>query len=327
MSLKKYVATRTLQSLLTIWVIITVLFFMFRLMPGDFTQQMAQQGASQEALEAVKERWGLNDPLHVQYFRYMKNLVQLDMGESVVYRVDVWEHTRMRIFNTFILVAPGITVSYLLGGMIGTLMGNNRGGKLEKYGVLPLIAIGSVPAFFTGIFLIVIFSMTLDVFPTSGMISPLTTMEYEAWWRPYLTVDFASHYVLPFTVIVLRYTFFPAMLMRTSVVEVLGSGHMEFHRLSGIPRIRRLKHLAKHASLPLLTMYPMSMARALGGLVLVETVFNWPGIGFTVVKGVLQRDFPVVLFVFAITGAFVVITNFLVDLLYGVVDPRISVEE
>jgi len=115
--------------------------------------------------------------------------------------------------------------------------------------------------------------------------------------------------------------------MRTSVVEILGQDFAYFQRATGLPKINRMKHLAKHASLPVITLYPVSMTRAIGGLVLLETVFNWPGIGLALIEAVLDRDIPVVQFVFFLVAAFVVFGNFVVDIVYGYIDPRISIDE
>lgn len=326
-SLKRYFVVRSAQTVVMLWLVLTALFLLFRLMPGDFTQQMAAAGASEEVLETIRDQWGLNDPIYVQYWEYMRNFVMLDMGESPVYRVDVWEFTKMRIFNTFILVAPAMTFTYLLGAFIGTIAGHKRGSKLEKFGIVPVIGAGSFPSFFIAIVLIVVFSGWAGLFPTSGMLSPGYAREFDTWWGPYLTRNFAWHYILPFTAVVCRYLFIPSLIMRTSVVEVMGEDYTEYHRLTGLPKSKQLAHIAKHASLPLITIYPVSMARALGGLVLIETVFNWPGIGWTLVEAVLGRDYPVVQFVFFIVAAFVIISNFIVDLVYGVIDPRIRLED
>lgn len=325
--MKRYAIVRSIQTIFMLWLVLSALFLLFRMMPGDFTAQMAAAGANEQTLDQIREQWGLNDPLHVQYQHYMINFVQLDMGESVVYRTDVWEFVKIRIFNTFILVAPAITITYILGALVGTVAGSRRGSRLEEIGIVPVIGLGSFPEFFLSIVLIVVFSSWLGLFPTSGMLSSGVTSQYEAWWRPYLTLNFAYHYVLPFTAVVCRYLFIPSLVMRTSVVEVMGEDYTEYHRLTGLPSVAQLKHIAKHASLPLITIYPASMTRALGGLVLVETVFNWPGIGWTLVEAVLGRDYPVVQFVFFTVAAFVIIANFAVDLLYGVIDPRIRVEE
>lgn len=326
-SLKRYIFARTIQTLFTLFLVLSALFLLFRLMPGDFTAQMAVAGADEEVLAKIRDKWGLNEPLHVQYWTFLKNYAMLNLGESPVYRVDVWEFTKNRIFNTFILVAPAITFTYILGALIGTITGSRRGSNIEKLGIVPVIAAGSFPSFFISIVLVVVFAGWLNFFPTSGMVSPATAEAAETWWHQYLSFDFAHHYVLPFVAIVLRYLFIPSLIMRTSVVEVMDADHTEFHRLTGLPLVKQLRHIAKHASLPLITVYPASMTRALGGLVLVETVFNWPGIGFTLVESVLARDYPVVQFVFFIVAAFVILSNFVVDLLYGVIDPRIRIEE
>ena len=325
-SMKRYIVFRSLQTVFTLWLVLNALFVMFRSMPGDFTAQMAVSGASPESLAALRAQWGLDQPLYVQYWRYISNLAQGNLGESPVYRVPVWEFVKMRIFNTFILVAPAMTFTYILGALIGTIAGSKRGSRLEKIGLIPVIGAGSFPAFFISIVLIVVFASWLNLFPTSGMLSAGGS-EAGSWWGPYVTPDFGIHYVLPFVAVVCRYLFIPSLIMRTSVVEVMGQDYTEYHRLTGLPTGKRLRHVAKHASLPVITIYPVSLARALGGLVLIETVFNWPGIGFTLVEAVLGRDYPVVQFVFFVVAAFVIISNFLIDLLYGVIDPRIRVDD
>lgn len=324
-SLRRYFAVRSIQTVVMLALVMTALFILFRSMPGDFTSQMATAGANEEALQKIREQWHLDEPIYVQYYHYLANLIQGNLGESPVYRVDVWEFTKMRIFNTFILVAPAMTFTYIFGAVIGTVVGSSRGSKLERFGTIPVIGAGSSPAFFTAIILIVIFSIWLNIFPTSGMLSPGSN-EGVQWWMPYLSWDFAIHYTLPFAAIVARYLFIPALIMRNSVVEVMGKDFTEYYRLTGLPKMTRLRHIAKHASIPVITIYPVSLARALGGLVLIETVFNWPGIGFTLVEAVLARDYPTVQFVFFVVAAFVIISNFIVDLVYGVIDPRIRLE-
>jgi peptide/nickel transport system permease protein len=327
MSKKQYIIKRTAQTFLLLFLILTFLFIFFRLMPGNVTALMTNAGASPEAIAAVEEKWGLNDPIHVQYLNFMQNLLQGDMGTSLQYKEPVVGFVKQRIFNTFILVAPGITLAYIVGTFIGTLMGSNRGSRLEKYGIIPLILSGSFPSFFIAIGLMIVFASWLGIFPTSGMLSPGFGNEMSTWWRPYFSGNFALHYVLPVSAVVLRYLFNPALIMRTSVVQVMGEDFTEYHRLTGLPKIKRLRHIAKHSFLPVLTLYPVSMTRALGGLVLIETVFNWPGIGFTLVEAVLARDFPVVQFCFFVVAVWVVLANYVVDIIYGLVDPRISVAE
>ena len=329
MSRVRYIGVRTVQTIFLLWLVLTFLFFFFRMMPGSFVDIMLFGGANQETIEAFKTKWGLNDPLYIQYWRYFINFLQLDMGTSLQFRTPVVEFVRVKIFNTLILAGPGITVGYVLGSVLGTVMGNRRGSKLERYGIISLITVGSFPGFFIGIILILIFSVWLNIFPTSGMVSAEVSAQYAdaAWWRPYLTKDFAMHYVLPFSAVVLRFLYSPTMVMRTSVVEVMGQDFNYYNRVTGLPYVKRLNHLARHSILPVITLYPVSMTRAISGLVLLEIVFNWPGIGYALVQAVLSRDFPVVQFVFFVTAAVVIISNFAVDIIYGFIDPRISVGE
>lgn len=328
MSRSRYLLFRTGQTIFLLGIILTFLFFFFRLMPGNYTDLLARGGASAEAIAAFEERWGLNDPLHVQYIQYIANFVTLDFGESLQYNQSVWNYVKIKILNSLILVGPGITAGYVIGSGLGVLFGTSQGDVIEKYGVLPIIFIGTIPLFFLGILFVIIFAGILEWFPTSGMLSPGTSAEYadSRWWQIYLTKDFVIHYVLPFTAIAVRYSYTPSLIMRTSIIEVKNQGFSYYHRITGLPKRKRLKHLAKHASLPVITLFPVSMTRAIGGLVLIELVFNWPGIGNALVEAVLARDFPVVQFVFFLVAAFVIIGNYVVDLVYGFIDPRVAVD-
>jgi len=326
---KQYFIRRTLHTIVLIWGILTFLFLLFRSMPGDPGTLMLQSGAGPEAVEAARERWGLNEPLHIQYIKYVISLLTLDLGNSLANGVPVWDFIKMKIFNTFILVAPATTAFYIIGSLVGAVLGTKQGTKLDTYGMIPFFIMGTMPSFFIGILLVVVFAMHFDLFPTSGMFSPgfLALNPEWSWWRPYMTETFLLHYILPFTTVVLRYVYSPLLVMRTSVTEVLGQDFTYYHRITGLSSSKRLKHLMKHASLPVITLYPASMLQAVSGLVLVEVVFNWPGIGNQLVQSILARDYPVVQFVFFAAAVAVVLGNYVVDILYGVIDPRVSVTD
>jgi peptide/nickel transport system permease protein len=263
----------------------------------------------------------------VQYWHFIVNMFTLDAGTSLQFQIPVWEYVKMRIFNTFILAAPALTVAYILGGLFGTILGYYNNSKLEEYGLIPIIAVGSFPEFFLSIVLLITLASWLGIFPISGMVSPDTMSDASQWYDIYLTADFLWHYILPFGTIVLRYLFIPSLIMRTSVVETMGKDFSFYNRMTGMPKAERMANIAKHASLPVITVYPATMTRAIGGLVLVETVFNWPGIGYALVNSVLARDFPVVQFVFVVIAAFVIFANFAVDVLYARIDPRVAVDQ
>jgi peptide/nickel transport system permease protein len=323
MSKLRYVAGRIVRSVFLLFLVLTFLFFFFRLLPGDYTDLLIYSGASEEQVAFLEDKWGLNQPLYVQYFEYLKNFLTLDAGTSFSFRVPVVDYAAPRIFNSFVLIAPGITVAYLLGIVLGTGLGRSRGSRAEKYGIIPILMTGTLPSFFTSILLVVVFAGLLNWFPTSGM---LTAGTAATGWNKYLSVDFLWHYTLPFTAVVLRYLFLPTLMMRTNVVEVSGQDFTYYHRLTGLSRMKQARHVGKHSILPIITMYPLSLTRAIGGLVLIETVFNWPGIGNALVQGVLARDFPLVQFIFFLIAVFIVFSNLIVDLAYGVIDPRVSLE-
>jgi peptide/nickel transport system permease protein len=299
-------------------------------MPGDITAHYLRAGADQETVELFRQRWGLDEPLYVQYVNYFENLlIHQDLGNSLNFGVPVLDYVLPRLLNTFILVAPAITTGYVVGSIWGTVIASTKRNWLENYGLVFAIMLGTIPIFFLGMMAIIVFSLRLNIFPTGGMVSSATRQTFtgHAWWRIYFTGDFIWHYLLPFSVVALRYSYLPTLLMNTSVREVKSEGFNYYHRITGLPGWRRKFHLAKHASLPVITFYPLSMARAIGGLVLIEYIFNWPGVGVALVQAVFNRDLPVLEFVFFAVAAFIILGNFVVDIVYGWIDPRVSVED
>lgn len=324
MSRVSYLIQRTVQTVLVLWLLLTFLFILFRSIPGDPTTVFLFQGMTPESAQALEEHWGFNDPLYVQYINYMVNFVTLDPGYSVHYQVPVWDFVKIRIVNSFILAAPAITLAYIVGSVFGAYLATRANPKVRDNGVIPLIITGTFPEFFTAIVLIIIFSVWLGIFPVQGMTSLGT--EVDAWWQVYFTRDFAWHYTLPATAVFLRYLFVPTLVMRNSASEVSGQGFIDYARMTGLSENTRLRKTMKHASLPVITIFPISLTSAFSGLVLIETVFNWPGIGFALVEAVFNRDYAVLQFCFFIVAAFIIIANYVVDIAYGVIDPRVSVE-
>lgn len=329
MSKFKYVVNKTIVTTVLLFFVASGLFLFFRMMPGSFIDYVAVSGASPEQIAALEEKWGLNDPLYVQYFRYITNLLQGDMGTSFRLGQPVVELTLPRMVNSFILIGPAITISYILGSIYGGVMGMRRGSLFEKYGIIPITVFGTIPEFFLGILIIAIFGSWLNLLPVGGMVNPATYEmlgENAPFWAIYTTLDFWKHYILPFLTVLLLYLYLSALVMRTSVVEVSGQDFSYYHRMKGLSRFDRGRHIMRHASLPVITLFPSTMTRAVGGMVLIEVVFNWPGIGQLLVNSVLFRDFPVVQFVFFIVAVWVILGNYAVDLIYGVIDPRVAIE-
>ncbi|KYH23997.1 dipeptide transporter permease DppB [Halalkalicoccus paucihalophilus] len=327
MSRLRYFAHRTAITVALIFLVASSLFVFFRLMPGDYSSLLVQQGMNADQIARLEAKWGLNAPLHEQYVRYITNLLTADAGQSFRHNAPVWDLVRPRIINSAILVFPAITATYIIGSLVGTVIGRYRGGLFEKSSIITVSVFHSIPDFFLGILLIAAFSQTINIFPTSGMLSTETAVMIggEPFWHRFFLKEFWMHYALPFATITLYFMQYPALIMRNSVVEVSNQEFLHYHRLKGLPRPALLRKLMRHASLPVVTLYPISLASSISGLVLIEIVFNWPGIGRLLVDSVLARDFPVIQFVFLVAAVWVILGNFLVDLLYGVIDPRVSV--
>lgn len=329
MSNMRYYLRRTVISIVLILGTASALFLFFRALPGDYATLLAKSGASAEQVAALREQWGLSDPLWNQYLRFMANMLTGEFGTSHVANKPVWEYVRPAMMNSFILVAPAVLAAYILGSLYGTLMGSSQGSLLDKYGMVPPTMIGTTPDFFIGIVLIYVFAGYLNLFPTQGLVSLET---YQALGQDasqleiYMTMDFWRHYTLPFLAIVLKYLYYPSLVMRGSIVEVKGQDFAYFHRMKGLARRTQLRHLMRHASLPVVTLLPTTMARAISGLVLIEVVFNWPGIGNLLVSSVLARDTPVLQFVFLLVAVWVILGNYAVDILYSIIDPRIAID-
>jgi peptide/nickel transport system permease protein len=247
-------------------------------------------------------------------------------GQAFRFGDPVWQVVAPRILNSFVLVAPAITATYVVGALFGAYIGRKRGDFLEKSGIITVSAFHSIPDFFLGIMLIALFSSTLGIFPTSGMLSTQTmiTIEGQPYWHRFFLVEFWKHYALPFMTVLLYFMQYPTLIMRNSVVEVSDQEFLHYHRLKGIPEGKLLKKIIRHASLPVITLYPISLAASISGLVLIEVGFNWPGIGQLLVSSVLARDFPIIQFLFLLVAIWIVVANFLVDILYTIVDPRVE---
>lgn len=326
MSRLEYYARRVVHTVFLIFVVSVGLFTLFKLMPGSYTTSMLGPGTSPEQAEQLREMWGLNDPLYVQYYRWVTNLLTGSAGMSLAYQKPVVDLVSEAIRNSMILALPGILGAFVVGSLYGTLMGLKQESWIDRYGPIPPTLVGVTPDFFMGIILLTIFTGWLDLLPAGGMAS-LDLITQGLGWRIYLTGSFWTHYVLPFLTIVLGYLYYPALIMRGSVIEVKDQEFTKYQRACGLGTWKRVKNVMKHASLPVITTLPASTSRALSGLVLIELIFNWPGIGQLLFQSVLSRDTPVIQFMFLLIAIWIIVGNFVIDIFYTLIDPRITLGE
>jgi peptide/nickel transport system permease protein len=269
----------------------------------------------------IRKQWGLDRPLFEQYLLYMGNLLQGKLGISIFYKVPVWEVLMPRLVNTLILMGTSMVGAVLLGGVLGAYLGWRRGSGSEKGWVVAILFMRSIPIFWMGILLLMVFTYWLRLFPGGGM--HRTGFMADSFLGNYLNVDFLNHLALPFLCSLLYNIGDPLMIMRSSMLEVKGEDFLTLLQAKGLSESSVMRQCARNAILPLATYVGVLAGYAFSGQVLLETVFAWPGLGREIVWAVFKRDYAIVQGSFVLMAFVVVVTNFLVDLSYGFLDPRI----
>jgi len=219
-------------------------------------------------------------------------------------------------------MGTGISMAVGIGVLLGAYLGWRRGSRLERFGLILALILRSMPIFWLGIILLMIFTYWLTLFPTGGMRSTGYASSNLFW--TYFSLDFLYHMVLPLLVAALHYLPNPLMVMRTSMLEIRGEDFLQFAESIGLPESALMRHCAKNALLPVVTFVALMAGFALGGQVLLEFIFAWPGMGREMLLAIERRDYPVAQGSFIILSTLVIFMNFLVDILYCYIDPRIK---
>lgn len=324
--MRSFIIGRIGQMLVTFLVIITVLFFLFRLGLPDPTLALISDGLSSEDRQIVIERFGLDKPLWQQYLIYLGNVARGELGTSLHYKAPVFGIAMEKFGNTMVLMVAAIFLSYTIGPAVGVLLSWKRGSKLEILGVTIGLIARSAPMFWTGMLAVMVFGIQLGWLPTSGM----RTLPYEAsgFLDKIFTVDFLWHLILPMTTVAIFYAGLPMLIMRNTMLEVLGEDFIEFARARGLSEARIMYfHAARNALLPVLTQAAITAGLAVGGQVVVEVVFSWPGLGREMLEAVRTSDYPMAQATFMLMAAMVLLLNFISDLIYGRLDPRVVYTE
>lgn len=317
-----YWTRRLWQALITLFAMLTLMFFMFRLLPGDPTATVISPALYPKAQETLRIQFGLDKPLWEQYVVYLKNLVALDFGLSFHTGRPVADEIGGRLVNTILLVFPSMIAAYLLGALVGAVVGWRRGSKLEAVLVFLSTSLQSAPVFWLSMLAILFFSIRLDLFPIGHIVSP--GMFPEEDWRMYVSLDFLHHLALPFLVNTIYNFCFPFLLMRSSILATIGEDYIELARMKGLSDREVLyRHAMRNSLLPLATTLPMTLSWAVAGSVVIETVFSWPGLGLLMVEAVGRTDYPVVQAAFLLIAVLTIAGTLLADLLYTLFDPRI----
>jgi len=320
MALWSYIGWRVAQSAVLVLVVVTVCFLLIQMAPGDPVLYLyGAQTLSAETLQALRHQWGLDRPLWRQYLAYVGNVARGDLGYSQINRQPVSAMLGRIAPNTLLLMLPSVVVATLAGVVLG-VSAARRVNSGWDYAIGTLSMVGySTPPFWLGIVLIIVFASGLGWLPTQGMATLGASSRGLAH-----AADVAAHMILPTCVLSWWYLAAFARLTRASMLEESRKPYLMTARMKGLPERRVLyRHALRNASRPVLTMLGLHLGTMFAGAVMTEVVFAWPGMGRLTFNAILQHDYPVVMAVFLVIGTAVVMTNLVIDLLYGVLDPRI----
>ena len=320
--MRKYLLLRAFYSVITLWLLVTIIFVLVRF-TGDPVKMKGEVGADATYLERLRHDWGLDKPLHQQYVSFIGNLLRGDFGHSFEKSLAVRTIYFERLPNSLKLGFAAFIISMALGvplGMLSALRVNTWWDNTGK--MIALLGL-SMPGFFVGLILIIIFGVELGWLPVLGKGNSAFIWSDPLTWVPFWFKDWPY---LAMPAFALGWYFSGAMLRitRSGMLDVLGSDYIKLVRLKGVPeQVVIAKHALKNSLIPVLTLAGLNLLVMVNVAVVIEVIFNWPGVGQLLYDGLSNRDFPMVQGVVLMSGLFIVILNFVIDIMYGWVDPRV----
>lgn len=314
-----YLIKRAAFAIVTVFVAITINFFLFRVLPGDAVRNLARVPRASESLRhSLEVQFGLDKSLFAQYLIYLRELLHGNMGISFSNQQPVSENLREALANTIPMATLGTVVAIVIGVSTGVLSAWRRGTRLDQVSTNAAIAFYSFPTQWLALVLLIYLS---PWFPSHGMSDPFL-IDPTPWEH---FVDVLRHMVLPSLTFALTLYGEYTLIVRSAMLETLGEDYVLTARAKGLPRRRIVvRHAFRNALLPTTTLIALSLGYIVAGAILIETVFSWPGIGNAVYQAVTERDYPMLQGAFLVLTVSVVFFNFLADLLYFRLDPRIT---
>ena len=319
----RLVGQRLLKAIPLILAIVICNFVLLKLAPGDAAEVLAGEAAAgtAEYLAELRARFGLDQPVHMQLWHYIVKLATLDLGFSFRHNQTVLSLILDRLPATLLLMFSGMGLAVVVGAALG-ILASQRVNQLRD-NIISVFAIlsFSVPVFWLGLMLIVVFSVNLGWFPAGGMETMASGKRGVV-----RMLDILQHMVMPVTTLGLFYVALYTRVMRASMLEVFNQDFVTTARAKGLSESRiTLRHVFRNALLPMVTLIGVQFGTLLGGSVLVETVFSWPGLGRLAFEAVFQRDINLLLGILLMCSVLVVLSNILVDVMYSQLDPRIRI--
>ena len=330
-----HIIRRILLLFPTLLGISIIIFLMMHITPGDPAELLLGERATEPALEALREHLGLNEPLYIQYGMFLKRLMKGDLGETIWTRQKVWVEVKQRFPATIELSIAAMLISTFLGVILGIISATKQYSIFDYLSMLGALVGVSMPIFWLGLVLMLIFSLNLGWFPMSGRLSvgiDLDTITNFYILDALLTKNWAAfkdtlwHITLPAFTLSTIPTAIVARMTRSSMLEVLRQDYIKTAKAKGLsPGIVIIKHALRNALIPVITVIGLMFGILMAGAILTETIFAWPGVGKWLYDAVLQRDYMVIQGGTLFVAAIFVIINLVVDILYAVINPKISV--
>ena len=329
MALTKFLVKRTLQGLFVIWGVVTVVFFLRFLTPGDPAIALTPPDVSQARREQLAEQLGLNDPLHVQYTDYLFQLMRGDLGEAMRTGRDANVVILERLPATIELAIAATIVAVIIAIPLGVISARRRHEPAD-YGATMFSLVGiSTPNFWLGIMLIIFVAVSVDFLPTGGRSVTFTA----AWGGLLFDGDIAgvgrwfAQLVLPAIALGTYFTALLTRLTRSGMLEEIGKAYAKACRAKGLPETLTLyKHVLKNTLIPIITVLGLQIGTLIGGAIITEEVFAWPGLGTLLISSIGSRDWTIIQGSIIVIGVGFVVINIVVDALYAYLDPRVSME-
>lgn len=304
--MRGYLLSRLAQTALVVFLSLTAVFGMVRL-SGDPVLLFMPMDIQAKDADEFRQRLGFNDPLAVQYARFMGGAVRGDFGESLRYRRPALGLVLERLPATLLLAGTALLLTFVVAVPLGVLSAVRRNSAVDHVSTLATVLGQATPGFWLGLMLIYLFSVQLRWLPTGGM-------------------GTLSHLVMPSIVLAAFYSARVARLTRSAVLDALNEDYVLTARAKGLAESRVIgKHTLRNSAIPIITLAGLEAGQLLGGAVITETIFAWPGLGRLTVQALLNRDFPVVMAAVSFTSIIYTLMNLLVDLAYGWLDPRVRV--
>lgn len=315
--MSRYIIGRTIQTVVTLIIILTLIFIMFESLPAKPQDLLSlNPNLKQSQKDYLTHLFGFDRPPAERYFVYMKNMLTFQFGDSFSSAQSVWSMLVERIPRTLLLFGLATIISYLIGIYVGAYIAWKRGGVVDGSTVITSLVFYNMPSFWIGLIFLVVFASELKWFPLTGWYDPTDNLPK--------AVDIIWHLTLPLVVLVLLNLAGTVLLMRTAMLDVIGENYMVTAKAIGLPERKVLfRHGARNAMLPVVTSFIISIVFSVGGAVVLENVFTFPGVGALYIKALGQLDFPVAEATLYIITLFVLIGNFIADLIYGYLDPRV----